>query len=304
MSLPVTILMGVRNGGPFLSDQLASLSAQDHANWHLVARDDGSADGSVAVLGAFARQHPVTLKDGPGQGFAANFLALLQDVPAGACAALSDQDDVWLPDKLSAGLAALKTAPPEKPALYCSRRWVWDPRTGRKQPSRRYPHAPDFGNALIENIAPGNTIMLNPAAARLARDTAPAARGIFAHDWWLYQLVTGTGGQVIWDPEPRLLYRQHAANALGAGESATQEIRNKGAVLRGVYAQRLGAQMAALGRIRDRLTPEARARLDSFDAARRAGFAARLGGLRRARVWRQGWLSGAGFWGAACLGRI
>ena len=50
----VTVLMAVRNGAQTLPAQLDSLAAQSHANWRLIASDDGSTDGSRAILQRFA----------------------------------------------------------------------------------------------------------------------------------------------------------------------------------------------------------------------------------------------------------
>ena len=42
----VHILMGTKNGGMFLADQLASIRGQSHQDWSLWASDDGSTDGT------------------------------------------------------------------------------------------------------------------------------------------------------------------------------------------------------------------------------------------------------------------
>lgn len=301
MEAPVTILMAVRDGAATLPDQLASLAAQQGADWRLIASDDGSSDDSRAVLAAFGADHPVEVRDGPGEGFAANFLSLIKAAPPGF-AAFCDQDDIWFEQKLANAQAALEAVPEGTPVLYCSRSLVWDPVTDSRVPSPRYPHAPAFANALVENIAPGNTILLNPAALALAQAGAETARGIYAHDWWLYQLVTGAGGTVIWDAEATLLYRQHGAQSVGAGQ--VQVLANKRAAWAGAYAARLAAQWAALDRGRELLTEDARARLDLCRAAQSAGPLRRLRLLRRAGVWRQGALSRVSFWGAAALGKV
>jgi glycosyltransferase involved in cell wall biosynthesis len=305
---PVTILMAVCNGAQALPDQLDSIAAQTHADWRLIASDDGSQDGSPDVIRRFAATRPpgcVDLVAGPGQGFAQNFLSLLARAPSGPVA-LSDQDDIWFPGKLERALARIAALPADRPALYCSRRINWWPDSGRRRLSRRYPRPPAFANALVENIASGNTIVLNAAAADLARATAPAAAAAAVpfHDWWLYLLVTGVGGTVIHDPEPGLLYRQHARNALGRGEGMGGGLRVGRGLADGSYAGRIGRNVAALQRIADRLTAENRARLDTFAAARRAGLPRRLGLMGRAGVWRQGLAARLGLWVAVCLGRV
>ena len=120
----VAILLGTWNGGPYLLPQLQSFAAQTHANWRLYVSDDGSSDETLAVIARFAATvpQPVEVIAGPRRGFAANFLGLARN-PAiqGDYFALSDQDDIWHPDKLERAVAWMATAPDDEPALYFSR---------------------------------------------------------------------------------------------------------------------------------------------------------------------------------------
>lgn len=301
--MTVHILMAVFNGAAVLPAQLDSLAAQTHGDWTLWASDDGATDESRAVLTRFAQDHPVTLLDGPGNGSAANFLSLIAQAPEGMVA-LCDQDDIWLPGKLARAVAHLARLDPGTPALYCSRTLVWDPVTDHRRLSRAYPWPPDFGNALVENIAPGNTIVLNAAAAALARQAAPRVGDIYAHDWWLYLLVSGAGGAVIWDPEPTLLYRQHGGNLIGSGDTLRAGLRNKAGVVRGVFADRVGRNIRAIGAEQSLLSTSNAARLAAFSEARSAPLPRRFALMRRAGVWRQGRLSHVWLWAAICLGRV
>ena len=305
----VTILMGTYNGGHHLPEQLASIAGQSFTNWQVLASDDASIDATPDILRGFAQSHPLTCLAGPGQGHVGNFLHLLMALPDGPQAATTavafcDQDDIWLPEKLSVALDRLAQAPADEPALYCSRRLIWNPERDVRRPSSTYLRAPSFANACVENIAPGNTIVLNAAAADLAQTLAPTASDVFAHDWWLYLLITGVGGHVLYDSEPQLLYRQHDNNAIGAGEQFGRGLHNKAAVWRGAFADRVGRNMAAMQRVAQHLTPENQRCLTLFEQARHAPLRRRLALLRQAGVYRQGRLSGFTFWGAACLGKI
>jgi len=308
----VTVLMAVCNGAADLPAQLDSLVAQTHADWHLIASDDGSTDGSRAILERFAKdqaashssRRSVVVTDGPGQGFVRNFLSLLAHPGLTGCVALCDQDDVWFPEHLEQALAQLSGLPADRPVLYCSRRVNWWPTDDRRRLSRAYARPGSFANALVENIAPGNTMVLNAAALKLARETVAAAVDVSFHDWWLYLLVTGAGGMVIHDPVPRLLYRQHGRNVLGQGEGFRAGLAVKHGVLRGAYAARIDRNLQALARIEARLTPENRHRLAAFRAARRAGPLRRMALMWRAGVYRQGLLARLGFWGAVAVGRV
>lgn len=298
----VEIVMGVCDGAAHLPAQLESLSAQTHTDWSLLASDDSKGAQSAELIEAFAGRVPqkVQLVRGPQQGFAANYLHLLRKARPGHVA-LADQDDVWLPQKLSRALGLL---PDDRPALYCARSFYWDGRA-RRRPSPRNLRPPGFRNALIENVAPGNTIVLNPAAADLARAAAGRITTVFAHDWLLYLLISGAGGAVIVDNGPPvLLYRQHEANQIGSGQGALAQIRRKSAVLAGAFKTRLTSNIDALQACRDFLTEENKSILDRFDAMRAQNLPGRMAALKGLGLYRQGALASVGFWGAALIGRV
>lgn len=303
----VTILMGVFDGAAHLRAQLDSLAAQDHADWRLIASDDGSRDGSLAILEAFAAGRPagqVACTSGPGRGFAANYLSLLaglSDDPGWV--AFSDQDDVWLPDRLTRGLHALPAG--NAPALYCSRTWVTAADLSDRRLSPLFRRPPSFRNALVQNVAAGNTILLNPAAARLLVATARRVRGIVAHDWWAYLAVTGAGGQVVMGAAPTLLYRQHGANAIGSNSGWGARLRRLAQVWRGGLGDWNDTNAAALTACADLLTPAARGVLADWQRLRASRPAPlRLWRLWRLRLYRQTPASAAVLWLAAAIGRI
>lgn len=305
---PITILMGVYNGADMLAAQLRSLAGQSDADWRLICSDDGSTDGSDAVIAAFAADVPqqVQCRPGPGQGFSANFMSLIAGLePDCGLVGLADQDDIWLPEKLARARAALAQCGPDRPALYCARRYIWHPEDDSRVATPVPRRAPSFRNALIENIAPGNTIVLNAAAARLARAAAMRTGDVFAHDWWLYLLISGAGGSVIFDAGPPcLLYRQHGGNLIGGETGLAAQAARKLKVLKGAFAERLAGNLAAMAAVEGMLTPENARLVRAFADARRATLPARLAGLMRVAPYRQTRAGSFGFWGAALLGRV
>lgn len=301
----VTVLMALYQGERHLRAQLDSLAAQT-SDWRLVVGDDGSSDAGPQILRDFARDRPgrVELRPGPRRGAAANFMALLAGLPeAPGHVALADQDDVWQADKLSRALAALEPCG-HHPALYCSRVEICDEALRPLGLSRLPVRPPSFRHALVQNLVQGNTAVLNPAAAALARAAAQGAGEVVMHDWWLYQVVSGAGGRVIHDPEPSLLYRQHGANVVGANDGAGARLASLKRMLQGRHRDWSRANLREMQRLRDRLTPENRRLLDDFAALTGPGAPARLRALRRGAFYRQGHLSQAALWLAAALGRV
>lgn len=309
----VCILMGMYNGAADLPEQLQSLADQTWPVWDLIVSDDASRDEGPQIVRDFAHKVApagcrVSLVNGPGRGFAANFLSLVAQIPDDASwMAFSDQDDVWLPDRLSRGIAALEALEGNSPALYCSRTWITDARLENRRLSALIRQPPGFSNALVQNIAAGNTILLNAAALALVRAAAPGTadiEGIAAHDWWVYQVITGAGGVVICDPEPTLLYRQHDDNLIGANDGWRAQLWRFGMLLRGRFTEWNSANIAALNDPAVQLTPENRALLNRFAGMRAKWFWPRLRAFMGLGLYRQGRIGQATLWLAVLLNKI
>lgn len=210
----VNILLSTFNGARYIREQLDSLFAQDYRPFRLIARDDGSADGTAAVLQAYAGRHPgVELEIGRRLGVAASFVTLLRNCQGrpGDYYAFCDQDDIWVPDKLSRAVAQLSTAARPSATLYCSRLQYVDARL-RPLGLSALPRHIGFCNAVVENIAIGCTCVFGSDI----RDRVAVAdpNDMMMHDWWAY-LVATAFGDVVYDGAPTILYRQHGANTAG-----------------------------------------------------------------------------------------
>ena len=302
----IAILMGCRDGARFLPEQLASIAAQSHRNWRLVASDDGSRDATRGILAAFRDSEPpgrVEIRDGPRRGFAANYLRLAGDPGIRAdWYAFADQDDVWHPDRLARGLAALRAVPPEVPALYGARTILIDEAGRETGRSLHFRAAPGFANALVQSIAGGNTMLFNPAAKALMEAARPAA--VIAHDWWIYLLVSGAGGRVIYDPEPTVRYRQHGGNLIGGNLGLGARLARLRMLAAGRLAEYSDVNLAALESAGALITPEARAKIALMRRGRGLPLRQRLACLRRIGLYRQTRGGTLTLWLAFVAGRL
>lgn len=302
----VALLLATFNGAAHLEAQLASLAAQTVPPAWLIVGDDGSTDGTRDLLAAFDHAHPgigLRLVEGPRKGAAMNFLSLLAHVPEGAdMIGFCDQDDVWLPEKTARACAALGRA--EGPMLYCAATWVCDEALAHPRLSRSPTCAMGFRHALVQNVAGGNTMMLNRAAADLLIRAARGVGALVVHDWWAYQVVSGAGGHVVFDPEPCLLYRQHGRNQIGANDGTRARLRRIAMLLGGHFRDWNSVNLKALHVARPLLTVDSRQALDGFEALRRAPLSRRLRLLRQAGLYRQDLAGNASLWVAAILGRM
>jgi glycosyltransferase involved in cell wall biosynthesis len=303
----VAILLCTYKGQIFLPSQLDSIASQSFKDWRLWVSDDGSRDQTLPILHGYQEKwgiNKLTITSGPGKGSTANFLSLTcrHEIEADYYA-YTDQDDIWQPDKLERALSWLKTQPQDMPALYCSRTIIVDSDNREIGLSPLFTKSPSFANALIQNIAGGNTMVFNHAACKLVRQ-AGADVNVVVHDWWLYQLVTGCGGRVYYDDKPSLRYRQHQANLIGKNSGWAARAIRINMLFTGGFKLWNDRNLQALQRIRTRLTPENRQMLDQFAEARTQGLWPRLAGLWKSGIHRQTFMGNAALVLAAVLNKI
>jgi glycosyltransferase involved in cell wall biosynthesis len=289
------VLLCSFNGDRYLDKQLESIACQHRPGVRVYVSDDGSNDQTLSILDRFrARwgEERLSIGQGPQRGYVANFFSLVCSPIEADYFAYADQDDVWHPDKLSRAITALSALQEELPAVYCSRTRLIDESGRPLGLSPRFEKPPAFANALIQNIAGGNTMVLN----RKARDLicAVGSVDVVSHDWWTYLLVTGCGGTVIFDPHPSTDYRQHQDNLIGSNMAWSDRFNRFSFGLRGRKREWNTKNIAALQQHRDLLTAENQWTLDIFFRARNANLFPRLLGMWRSGVYTQSGLGTLG----------
>ena len=241
----IVVLVPVYNGAEFLEAQLCSIFEQTYPSIFVLCRDDGSTDTSPAILDKLAAKWPskmkVLLDDQGNLGASGNFAFLMEQAlnhpfatDAGAPArahyvALSDQDDLWHPDKLAvcaARLEELELEHPDLPAVVHSDLRVVAHDASVIAPSMaRYQglqtQHQGFAAQLLSNTLTGCTSLMN---LRLIEESLPVPQQAIMHDWWL-SLVASAWGVRSYIDQPLIDYRQHAGNAIGAKERATIPLR-------------------------------------------------------------------------------
>ena len=303
----VAILLATYNGQNYLAEQLDSYVRQTHRNWVVWASDDGSTDGTKTIFNNYSNQvgnDRLMMLGGPQKGFSANFLSLVCNPQITADVyAYSDQDDIWNAGKLEQALAYLQTVPTEIPALYCSRTQYTDEHDAHIGFSQAYVKAPGFGNALVQNIASGNTMVFNHAARSLLQQ-AGENLNISLHDWWTYMVVTGCGGQVYFDQTPSVRYRQHDNNLWGMNTGWANRFVRIQKLFEGRFKDWNDQHIQALSAINDRLTLENKTTLDQWMLARESSLTSRLCHLKKSGVYRQTLLGNLGLAAAGVFGKI
>ena len=104
----VSVVMCTFNGERYVREQLDSIVAQTYPIHELIIEDDGSTDRTVEICREYASRYPFirVVVNERNLGLDANFEAATMR-STGDFVALSDQDDVWYPEKISRQVAAI-----------------------------------------------------------------------------------------------------------------------------------------------------------------------------------------------------
>lgn len=275
----------------YLRQQLDSILAQTHQNLSIWVSDDGNDgddQGTRALLAEYQARLPagqLTIVQGPQQGYAANFLSLVnRDEIDADYYAFCDQDDLWEPNKLEHVIGKLAAVVAE-PALYGSRTRLIDEQGRAIGFSPLFSRPPSFANALVQNLADSNTMVFNHAAKALICHAG--VPNVVSHDWWTYLLVSGAGGTVIYDPTPYIGYRQHEGNLMGANISMRARIVRLRWLFQNRFRDWNDLNVAALEEVRDCLSAENQRVLELFARARESGLLTRCVLLKQVGIYRQ-----------------
>lgn len=212
---PVYILMSTYNGEKYLASQMQSLLTQTYPNIKILIRDDGSSDSTPLILESYKNKYKrVTVFFEENKNVTQSFFNLLEKVPDDAAyIAFCDQDDLWLPDKIQRAVDKIKQKNSNSPLMYCSALTVSDENLNFLYTTKP-PQKIGLRNSLFENIATGCTTVINKQAFLLLSDKKVDCSKIIMIDFWIY-LVVSAFGDVIFDPDSLIYYRQHGNNVIG-----------------------------------------------------------------------------------------
>jgi glycosyltransferase involved in cell wall biosynthesis len=266
-SIKIAILMATYNGEKYIKEQLDSIEQQDYKNWILWISDDGSNDKTLTIIKEYEKKWDIgklNIITDKHKGSALNFLTLTSRIDIIAdYFAWADQDDIWLPDKLSRAIKKLSNIDPQKPILYCSRTILCDSLGIVNGLSPKLNIKPfKFSNSLIQCISGGNTMVFNNTARLLIINIKE--KNIVSHDWWAYQIITANDGEIIYDKEPKIKYRQHKNNLVGSNRGIKGRIKRLKRILSGDYKRILERQLKALNSISEGIPNHNREKLQSL----------------------------------------
>ena len=216
----IAVLMAVKNGFAYLPQQIDSILNQQHCQVSVFVSDDLSTDGSLELLQSYTvRNKNINLLPTglPSGSSAKNFYRLTTEVETEGFdyIAFSDQDDIWLPNKLMRHIELAKEHNADGVSSNVIAFWP----DGREfllekaQPQQKF----DF---LFESAGPGCTYLMTSRLfckirEQLLDNNSPAKEVAF-HDWLAYAICRAYGYHWFIDSEPSIRYRQHPSNTYGA----------------------------------------------------------------------------------------
>lgn len=212
----VTVAIPAHNGQAFIADAIESVLAQSFAGWRLVVCDDASTDGTREVVRRYAGDPRIELiESATNLGMAGNWNRALEQVRSPYFTILCQDDLLYRPDALEAGLRVLREHP-EIPAVFCDLAFVNG--AGRPLMLRRFRRTGAVDSKRLARLsvlqtrnAFGVALLFRTAAAQGARYDPALALTIDVD----FAIAVSRGGPVFHLPEPLIGYRYHGRNQTG-----------------------------------------------------------------------------------------
>lgn len=211
--MKLSIALATCNGAAYLAAQLDSIYRQTFQEFEVIAVDDASTDGTAKILQEYSKRFGLRVYVNTDRlGFIRNFEKAIS-LCSGDYIALADQDDIWLPDKLSILLDEIGSY-----SLICTDVKLIDEQGNIITDSmQRRLHTPipfkqnQFYSEVFINCVRGCTVLFRRDLLNLA---LPIPDTAVSHDWWLGVCAALRNGFKYLD-QPLVLYRTHVDNTVG-----------------------------------------------------------------------------------------
>lgn len=232
--MSISIALCTYNGGKFLAEQLDSIAQQSLLPYELVVCDDRSSDGTLEILETFKEKakFPVLIhRNENNLGSTKNFEKAIHHC-SGEIIFLSDQDDIWKPQKIERLSQALRDNPdagyvfsdaelvdenltPLDLKLWETIGFFTDIRENFSGPNQ-------FKILFQKKIVTGATMAIRKDICERAVPFPTKFNWI--HDGWLALVSTATGARGIPIPETLIQYRQHDSQQIGTAQQPAERI--------------------------------------------------------------------------------
>ncbi len=211
----VSIAMATYNGERFLEKQMASILDQTYKNIEVVVCDDVSTDDTVAILKAFAKKDKRVrlVENKKNLGYVKNFEKTIS-LCKGEYIALSDQDDIWMEDKIAILIQEIGEA-----SLIHSDAYLIDEEgnifsQSYSQYEKKYLYPKNIIELIFNPVVTGCSALFTQ---ELGQSILPFCKDIYVHDLWISMIAYKMQGIKYCD-KPLIQYRQHKNNQIGLSD--------------------------------------------------------------------------------------
>lgn len=216
----VLVMMSTYNGEKYVEQQIRSIMGQKTChNVFLRIRDDGSSDKTCEIIETIAKEYHgrVEIIMGQNIGSNASFFSLIADADGYDYYSISDQDDVWLDNKIQIACDTLAKENTQIPLLFsCSSYMVKNdliPFGETRKKEREF----SLYNTIIQNICPGHNQVFNNALLNILKKVQTPNR-IYVYDMWIANIAI-LYGKILFSNSSLTYYRQHEGNLMGTQAS-------------------------------------------------------------------------------------
>lgn len=213
----ISVVMCTYNGEKYIGAQLDSILAQSYPIYEILIQDDCSTDKTCRIIEDYQAKYPIIklIRNEHNLGFNLNFLDALTK-PTGDYIATSDQDDIWMPEKIEKLLECLKS----KGGKVCFGRSTAFTDDGQEVAffDERTPNY-SIERLIIANIAPGHNMLIRNDF--LANLSVPQFN-IYRKWYWdeYLAVVAAAREELVFCNMHLVRYRRHSGQATGAQKTS------------------------------------------------------------------------------------
>ena len=198
--------MATYNGGKYIKEQLSSILSQLSKNDEVVISDDGSTDNTIEIIQSF-KDKRIKVIDGPHNGVKQNFANAIENCN-GKYIFLSDQDDIWIENKVETLLNVFEK---EKCTCIIHDCFVFNNNTNKIIYNSFFKYR-NSGSGIIKNIWKNTYIGCCMAiSCDMKKYVLPIPNNIEMHDQWI-GILCEKHGKSIFINNKLIRYRRHDNN--------------------------------------------------------------------------------------------
>ena len=220
----ISVCMATYNGEEFVQEQLSSVLSQLAENDEVIIVDDCSSDGTVQIIRSYADARIQLRVNKNNIGPIRSFEKAIC-LSKGDYIFLSDQDDVWLPNKVLRVEKVFKNC---SSSLIIHDASVTDAKLNVVSSSwNRFNHN-YFGrtipSTIFKNSYTGSMMAFN---REILPEILPFPQQIVMHDWWIALCCIKNKRKITTLSDKLMLYRRHLGNVTGKRQSIFKMIRDR-----------------------------------------------------------------------------